>query len=275
MALFERNPKLKIMNRLVYNFCFLAITGIAMVLIQSCSEDAKVLENDAALSQAELRTILETDEISGVADNALAELFASNAMSGKSNKTNECYSAEYSETGFVATFNNCVLNGTDNVNGTLTVTYEMGGETLSYVASYEDFYVGAIKINGTRSFTMNSDLNQNTISFSVTSSIEVELEDGTNIAENGTKTFGFAFGEDLQNTVFTISGNWTVVYDGNTYSIETVNDLQGSLSCEHLTTGSMVVEKNGLEITVDFGDGECDDQAIIIYPNGATEEITL
>ncbi|RDY61577.1 hypothetical protein DX873_05305 [Flagellimonas nanhaiensis] len=249
--------------------------GLALFFIQSCSEDAKALEDDAQLSQTELRTILETDEISGVADNALAELFANNSISGKSINTNECYTAEYSETGFVATFNNCVLNGTDNVNGTLTVTYEMSNETISYIAAYEDFYVGTIKINGTRSFTINGDLNQNMISFSVTSAIEVEMEDESIITENGTKTFGFSFSEDLENTQFTIAGNWTVVYDGNTYSIETVNDLQGSLTCEYLTTGSMIVEKNGLEITVDFGDGECDDQATVIYPNGATEEITL
>jgi hypothetical protein len=37
----------------------------------------------------------------------------------------------------------------------------------------------------------------------------------------------------------------------------------------------MVVNKNGLEVTVDFGDGTCDALVTISYPNGATEEVTL
>jgi len=66
-----------------------------------------------------------------------------------------------------------------------------------------------------------------------------------------------------------------VVVDGNTYAVETLEDLQGSAACEYLTSGSMNVSKNGLTIVVDFGNGDCDDVATIIYPNGATEEISL
>jgi hypothetical protein len=37
----------------------------------------------------------------------------------------------------------------------------------------------------------------------------------------------------------------------------------------------MIVTKNGLDIVVDFGAGECDNTATLVYPNGASEEITL
>ena len=254
--------------------CTITFLSLTLTFFQSCSEDAKS-ENEQELTQAELKTIMETDDITSVADNALAELFADNGSGGKSAKTNECYSAEYSETGFVATFNNCVLNGTDNVNGTLTVTYEVGNESASFTATYEDFYVGTIKINGTRSFVINGNTDQNSVSFTVTSDVSVELENGSTISENGTKTFVFTFGASLLESTFSISGNWTVQAEGNTYAVGTVDDLQGNFSCEHLTSGSMVVSKNGLAVTVDFGDGECDDKAVVIYPNGATEEITL
>ncbi|MEZ4810914.1 MAG: hypothetical protein R2819_11205 [Allomuricauda sp.] len=262
------------MSRAMQKICAITFLSLTLTLFQSCSEDAKS-ENDQELTQAELKTIMETDDITSVADNALAELFADGGNSGKSAKTNECYNAEYSETGFVATFNNCVLNGTDNVNGTLTVTYEVGNESASFTATYEDFYVGTIKINGTRSFVIDGNTDQNSISFSVTSNVSVELEDGSTVSENGTKTFEFTFGASLQESTFSISGNWTVQAGGNTYAVETVDDLQGNLSCANLTSGSMVVSKNGLAITVDFGDGECDNKAVLIYPNGATEEITL
>ena len=37
----------------------------------------------------------------------------------------------------------------------------------------------------------------------------------------------------------------------------------------------MELSKNGLEVNVDFGDGTCDDIALLVYPDGTTEEISL
>lgn len=264
------------MNGLTKKIYTIALTSVSLFLAQSCSEDGKP-NTEQELTQADLQTIMETDDISSIADNALAELFADDtaAKAGSSAKTNDCYTAEYSETGFVANFNNCVLNGTDNVNGTVTVTYEIGEQSASFTATYVDFYVGTIKINGTRSFVMNGNMDSNSFSFTVTSDMSVEFEDESVISESGTKTFGFTFGEDLQSSTFSLAGNWTIEADGNTYAVEIIDELEGSLSCENITSGSMIVTKNGLDIVVDFGDGECDGQATIIYPNGASEEIAL
>ena len=263
------------MKKLTLKFVSTAFIAIAMIGFQSCSEDGMPNEGEA-LTQEELQTILSTDDIAGAADTALAELFAGEtAAKGATAKEGECYSAEYSDTGFVETFNNCVLNGTDNVNGTVTVTYEVGEEASSFTATYQDFYVGNIKINGTRTYEISAGSQENSVSFTVESDMTIEMEDESIISENGTKTFGITFGDDLESTVFSLSGNWTVETEGNTYSVQTLEDLQGNATCEYLTTGSMTISKNGLAVTVDFGNGECDDVATIIYPNGATEEITL
>lgn len=264
------------MNTITKTLKALMLLGFTAFFIQSCSEDAAPDGSNGTLTEADVQTILTTDEVAGTVDNALAELFADGNATGKSAKTaNECYSAEYSDTGFVATFNNCVLNGTENVNGTLTVTYEAGNETAAFTATYEDFYVGDVKINGTRSYALSTSSEQNTISFTVVSDMTVEMEDGSVIAESGTKTFSFTFGESLETSSFSLSGTWQVEVDGNTYSVTTIDDLQGALGCEYLTTGSMNVTKNGLAIIVDFGDGECDDAATLTYPDGTVQEITL
>ena len=155
------------------------------------------------------------------------------------------------------------------------MVYEVGEESASFTAAYEDFFVGNIKINGTRNFAIIGNVGESSIDFSVTSNLTVEMEDGSTISETGTKTMGFAFSEEMQGTVFTLSGSWTVQANGNTYVVETNDSLEGTLGCLHLTAGSMNVSKNGLAVTIDFGDGECDDKATLIYPNGATKEITL
>ncbi len=259
------------MKKLVLRILSIAFVTSTLIGFQSCSEDALPGEGEE-LTQAELQTILTTDEIAGAADTALAELFAGSTAKTSTAKDGECYSAEYTETGFVATFNNCLLNGTDNVNGTVTVTYEVGEETSSFTATYQDFYVGTIKINGTRTLAFSSNNEESLMVYTVTSDMSVEMEDGSVISENGTKTMSISYGDGL---AFTLSGNWTVEAYENTYVVETLEDLQGDASCEHITAGAMTVSKNGLEVTVDFGNGECDNTATVIYPNGATEEITL
>ncbi|MEO9513224.1 MAG: hypothetical protein ABJN84_13530 [Flavobacteriaceae bacterium] len=250
--------------------------GLSLLLFNACSEDANSYGNDVELTQTELQTILETDEAAGAVDSALADIFSANTTAGKTtNKSNDCYTVEYSDTGYTAIFNNCVLNGTENINGTLTVTYDVGNESAAFTATYVDFYVGTLKLNGTRDYTLNTNVGQATISFTVISNMAVEDEDESIITENGTKTFGFTFGDTLETSYFSISGTWHVQVDGDSYMVETTSDLTGTLTCEHLTSGSMDVDKNGFTIAVDFGDETCDNLATITLPNGNTAEVTL
>ncbi len=262
------------MNKLTLRLYALTFMGMALLGLQSCSEDAMPGE-DEALSATDLEAIMAADEIAGVADFAIAELYNSNTAKSASTAKDDCYSATYFDTGFEATFNNCVLNGTENVNGTVTVAYVAGGENASFTATYTDFYVGTIKLNGTRTYTIVGNSDANTIALTVVSDMSVEMEDGSIISENGTKTLSITFGETLDDITFTLGGAWTVEVDGNTYEVETLEDLQGNASCEYATSGTMIVSKNGLAVTVDFGNGECDNLATLIYPNGATQEITL
>ena len=247
--------------------------GICLMAI-GCSKDEKYSE-DEKLTQVEVKTILETDDAAKVVDNVLSELYVNDGKNAKSAKSNECYIAEYTDTGYTVTFNNCTLNGTDNVNGTLTVVYETSENSAAFTATYNDFYVGNIKINGTRSYIVTGDGEQGSISFSVTSTLEVVLGNGDVIAENGTKTFGLVFGDSLETTTYSISGNWTLQINGQTYKVVVLDVLEGNFSCGYLTTGTMTVDKNGLAVTVNFGDGSCDDMATLTYPNGAVEDITL
>ena len=244
------------------------------LFVTSCSEDQDNPLNGEEFTQAELRTILEADEVSASADSVLADLYASgNAQSGRN--APDCYEVTYTETGFTAVFNNCVLNGTDNANGTVTVVYDTEPGTAAFTATYVDFYVGDVKLNGTRSFTIIGDSTQNSISFSVTSEMTAEFADGTIISENGSRVFTLTLGDSLETSTYSISGSWELQVDDDVYAVTITSALEGNLSCGYLTTGTMEVSKNGLQVTVDFGDGSCDNIATIIYPNGATEDVTL
>lgn len=250
---------------------------LASILLLGCSSDADEQEiaEEAKLTETELQAVFETEEWTGVADSALSELYqAGNSNSGRS-VANECYSAEYTENGFTATFANCVLNGTENVNGTLVVVYGISQETAEYTATYDGFFVGEIELNGTRSYTLSQGANENSFALTVVSDMSVTMADGSMLTESGTRTVEFAFGESFSDSTMSLSGDWTLIKDGNTYSVAIESPLTGNFSCEYLVSGLMEISKNGLAVMVDLGDGTCDNTATLTYPNGAQEILEL
>lgn len=251
----------------------LGLLATGLLVMYSCSDDGEK-DNEVVLTQTDVKAVLETDDITGGIDIALFDLYNNGSSTGKT-LSNECYSAQYTDTGYIATFNNCVLNGTENINGTLTVTYDANSEEASFTASYVDFYVGEIKINGTRSYVFSANTESNTVSFEVTSELTVIMADGSTIADNGTRSFSLTFGDSAESTTYSIDGTWTVVYEGNTYNVTVNSPLTSSVTCGYIAEGDMTVSKNGLTVNVDFGDSTCDNVATVTYPNGVEEEITL
>ena len=256
------------------NFIQIALIALLAFGTFSCSDD-KEEDVDIELSETELQTILETEAMAGLADSTLSEIFMGPATSGKSSKTSDCYSVEQSETGFTVTFNNCVLNDTDQANGTVTVSAAQGMDTGSFTATYTDFFVGAIKLNGTRTITIAGDENLGTLGLSALSDMTIEMEDGKVIDLEGTRTFALMIGESLSSIGFSITGNWNMTIGPDNYTVAITNALTGSGACESITEGVMNLSKNGVALIVDFGDGTCNTLATVTYPNGTTQEINL
>lgn len=247
--------------------------GSLILALQACSTDADEVEipQDAKLTQADFQAVMNTDEWTGSVDATLAEIYqAGNGLSAKT-AFDGCYEATYSDTGFTVTFNNCVLNTTENVNGTLVVVYNLESETASFTATYDGFYVGDIELNGTRTFTLGVGSSESSIAFTVSSEMSAVLSDGTLITESGSKTMELTLGASLAESSFSIDGTWNLTIGDDAYAVDVTSPLTGNFSCAYLVSGTMDLSKNGLEIGVDFGDGSCDNNAIITYPNGARE----
>ncbi len=265
------------MRNIVSTTSKILLLACLLVLAINCSkEDNDPVVGSQTVSATEVRTILDLDDQSSVVDKVITEIFQ-NTPSGKSAKQNDCYTTEFTNTGYTVTFDNCSFEGSESVNGTIVVTYTEGEESTSFTATYSDLMVGAIKINGTRAFTMNSENAGNNMSFSIVTNMVVTLEDNSVIEETGTKNFTFEIDiNNLQNSGLTISGNWTVKADGNTYVVSTNEPLKINLfGCDYVGEGILSISKNGLVVTVDFGDGTCDSLATVKYPDGTEEEISL
>lgn len=264
---------MKQLFRFTYILCVLALA--------SCSEDAELImldeeqqiENptteEGPFSSAELQSIVSVDELTSGLDTLLSEIYLDNGDIEKS--TNDCYSVDYFQNGFTAVFNNCVLNETDNANGTLTVSYGAGSSSGSYIATFEDFFIGTVKVNGTRTYMV--DISDKEIaSFEISSEITLEYEDGSTVTESGTKVFALQITNN-EEVLWNLQGTWTVQKHEKTYAIE--GNVSTTLDCDYWSQGTMNIEIDDLAVDVDFGDGTCDDQAQVTYANGVTQTITL
>lgn len=243
---------------------------------QSCSKDAEMdlMSDSAELSQTELKTILEADSYTGVMDQVLMDLIEKNGTTPAKITDEDCYQITYTEFGFRVEFGNCVLNSTENINGVLEVSYSESDGNTTYSVVYNRFFVGAVELSGTRIIEIGQSGETN-IDFVVQSDMTVKLPEGTVLTESGTKVLQIQLGTSIGSTTYDLSGSWTVSDGTTTYIVDIREPLKGNLSCPYAVTGLMDIEKNGLEISVDFGNGACDNEVTLLYPNGAKEILEL
>jgi len=255
----------------------LALLSMTLLVGINCSKDKdEPIDLNQTVTAVEVRTILNTDDQLSAVDQVVTQLFQ-NQVSGKSSAKNDCYTTDYTDTGYSVTFDGCSFEGSDTISGSLTVTYVEGEETTAFTATYTDLMVGDIKINGTRAFTLGTISENESVNFTVVTDMKITLADGSVVEEAGTKNFFFDFDlETIANSALAIDGQWTVTIDGDTYVVSTTSPLRVSLlGCDWAGAGVLNINKNGLSVSVDFGDGTCDSKATITYPDGTVEEISL
>jgi hypothetical protein len=248
-----------------------------MALAVSCSKDKEDPMSEQEFSKAEVSAVLAGDNMTSFADNTLTDLVI-NGSAGASTtskvETAECYSYVAVENGFTVAFANCSLEGHDNITGTVEVEYAAGEGTASFTATFNELNVDGTIISGTRSYEFNGNVESGIYSFSITSDMRVGFADDSFYSEKGNQNYSLVFGDTLENSIYSISGDWTVEWKGNTYNLAT-EGIDGNLTCAHINKGNLGISKNGLQVSVNYGDGTCDDVATLVYPDGTTEDFTL
>lgn len=260
------------MKKNIFKTVFIAAS---VLFITSCEKDNETADS-GPITNAEVITIINIEDVTGAADEILTDLFdAGDSASLAAKTTDECYVGAYTDTGYTLTFDSCDLGDGNVLGGTIAVTYVDGTDTTSFTATYTDFSVNGIVVNGTRAFEFNIGTDEISVAFDVTSNITVALENEDVITVTGTQTYGFDFGVSFENVTITLDGSWTVKINNDTYAVVVTDTLSGDAGCAYLTEGTMTLSKNGLEVIADYGDGTCDDVITITYPDGTTNNVNL
>jgi len=112
----------------------------------------------------------------------------------------------------------------------------------------------------------------------ITKDITITWENGDVVTIQGERKREWieGFGDRIWgNNVFSITGTWTIIDgDGIEKTVKITTPLIRKATCRFIVSGIVEINRNDRYITVDYGDGACDNVAMG-YSNGKEYEIQL
>lgn len=163
---------------------------------------------------------------------------------------------------------------------TMTGKYRTPGTVIT--VTLDNFHRNGDLIEGTKTITNMGKNSDNHTYFNVeVSNAKITTDDGRIISWNSTRTREWMVGEDTPwpnytDDVYHITGSANGINsEGNTFTITITNPLEIALNCRWIRSGSLELTPEGADTrTLDFGNGDCDDQATLSIKN-KTYNITL
>lgn len=269
-------------------------TGLSF---SSCQKEKKSYDSSYAEDNAYLENVY--NNVSGIADEAY-EL-----SSGKSSRelASSFYLSDCAEVLIDLSSNpylisvdfgeeNCLCNDGRYRRGKILVTftgmYREPGTIITH--SLENYFVDDDEVIGSMVVT-NTGLNeQNNMQYDVSINGEVhKANDGRTITYTSDRTREWIEGREsfeIMDDVYLISGTASgtsseIVSEGsttqltNSWQMSTANPLRVALNCKWISAGTLLVNVSGWdEATIEYGDGNCDNDVFVIY-NGKTYTVKL
>ncbi|WP_284651521.1 hypothetical protein [Flavobacterium terrisoli] len=266
------------------------VLGFALsMFVLSCSKD----ENGSSdLSEAKVSAKIDvaTEDVAKIVEEQY-ELQA-NPGAGKNDLETQALppcatvTVELTSTTWTRTvvFDNCTLPNGNVLDGTIIVSGSLNFDTPSHTISYTfvDFHHNNILIEGNRTVirTMQSTDTLAAVHPVATMAIDmtVTFPNGNSYHRVGNRVREMieGFGTPLLwiDNVFSITGSWTTTFPNGTQTSTISTPLRVEATCPHIVSGVVNIVRNDNTITLDYGNGDCDNQATLTI-NGTTSTITL
>jgi len=267
-----------------------ALLILSIAFVSSCRKDRDDLNDTTSASDNEQGEAFSND-VMNIADNA--------AKTGSAGFRTSSEQEVYEGLGQCATVThdtvsnprmltidfgtvNCLCADGRNRRGKILVTYtgryfEIGSvKTMNF----DNYYRNDNKLEGTRTITNNGLDAKGRMSWTVNAqNMKISKSNGKVHTWNSVRIRTILSGNDTQNwtdDVYEITGSATGVNaSGNNYTANITKPLRRALSCRWIDSGTIEITPEGKQTrTVDFGNGNCDDQATVSVRN-KTRNITL
>jgi hypothetical protein len=272
-------------NKKVMLSFFLAIIS-ASIMTSSCrKESMENREADAAFTESEFAS----NDADNLADAAGRDQSGYRISAGQQQDTymsmSACATVTKDSTGGIFTrtidfgTSNCLCHDNRYRRGKVIITHTGGYFTVGSVKTitFVDYYVNDNHLEGTRKITNVGDY----VWTIEATNMKLTKTDGSYISWNSSRTRTMTAGSTtplvLSDDVYKIEGSWNGTrLDGKTMTANITTPLIRELSCKWIGSGVIEITTSGdsHSRTIDYGNGNCDDQATVSYRH-RTKNITL
>ena len=161
---------------------------------------------------------------------------------------------------------------------TITVTDSLSHPGATYTVVYDDLVMGDKVKNMTATYTYEGPNENGNDVVSWTSVGTTQIGDTILVERevSHSKEWLSGYGTpDISDDQFLLSGGGTITINGtNTFKEEIIDPLYMDRACRFILSGTVEITKNEETMLIDFGDGECDNVAVVTK-DGESEEIDL
>ncbi len=250
------------------------------IFLTSCDKEENNTNEEVNFSSDDSTRAAKMDNIADGTFNIMEQAFVENETEGRGvtqfSLFPACTEITVGMQGNVFTIlldfgDSCTLNNGNVVSGSILLEYGplvSGTYTVNY--TFQDFVFNgnAVSGGGTILYEIaNQNGNpQSTVNESITVSFPNNSVTGT---RNGIRISEWVEGVGSGNwvdNVYHVTGNWQTQFtNGFERSGEVTETLVYKTACPYLVAGRLEVTQDGVTAAIDFGDGECDNQAVFIY----------
>ena len=275
----------------------IVILAIFSFLMISCESDELKLDGESSEQNIEIATM--QTEIDNVSEeiNDIGEsiylMYGNTIASKNSNTKNELQGRELPACLTITkemTFNKinitldygegCSVYNDNFLSGKimLAIGFNIDEKSISIDYTFENFYFNGKKVEG-EMHKSKIRLNDNGIPIAtITKDIVITWENGDVVTIQGERQREWieGFGDKIWgNNVFSVTGTWTTTRkNGVVRTAKITTPLIRKASCRFIVSGIVEINKNDKNITIDYGNGACDNLAMG-YSNGKEYEIQL
>ena len=268
------------------------ILGLAVTLtILSCNKDDESTSTELNEARVSAKIDLVTEDVAKIVEDEYSQQANPGAGKNAGDTTQNlppCATVEIQLTENnwtrTVTFNNCTLPNGNVLDGTIVVSGSTNFDTPSYTINYSfiDFYHNDVQIEGNRTVIRSLQSTTTLAAVHPVANMEfnmiVTFPNGNVYNRTGNRIREMIEGYQtpyiwIDNT-FSITGSWTTTFPAGTQTSTITTALIAKVTCPHIVSGGIEITRNGNLAVLDYGDGNCDNQADLTF-NGNTTTIIL
>jgi hypothetical protein len=282
------NKNSKIMKTRLLNLNLVVIV-LSMVTFISCNTDEELIVNSEQIVAEDVSNSEEVDsaieEINTIVEQAYVEEEGGivSSRNSSSNFFSECLTKTVvtTDNSKVVTLDfssGCTVRGYF-VAGILTMSYEKDTtlHTKTISVEFNEFRVDHKLIEGSYSIVRIRENENGNPQSTSTIDIGVNWDNGDFASREGTKIREWVEGVGSgvwSDNVYLITGYWNAVLrNGNELSATITTPLRRELVCRFFVSGVVDLQKNNRTASLNFGDGDCDNEGVLTLQNG--DEIVI